>query len=116
MGEMFGFMDLLVAFCGVYLIYAAVQMKRTGEISSTLVGKGYDPKKARDPKGYIDYMYPKTIVMGVAVILSGGLNYVNDRYLDIPNFNLIICGVFLLMIIIFSKIMVDAQKKYLAPE
>lgn len=116
MSEAFGFMDILIVFCGIYLIYTSVQMKRTGEISSAIVGKGYDPKKAKDPKGYIDYMYPKTIIMGVAVILSGGLNYLNDRYWEIPNFNLIVCAVFLLLIILFSKITIDAQKKYLAPK
>lgn len=116
MGDAFGFMDLLIVFCGIYLIYISVQMKRTGEISSALLGKGYDPKKAKDPKGYIDYMYPKSIVMGLAVMLSGGLNYLNDRYWDIPNLNLIVCAVFFVLIVIFTKIMMDAQKKYLAPK
>lgn len=116
MGDAFGFMDILIAICGVYLIYSSVRMKRTGEISSAIVGKGYDPKKAKDPKGYINYMYPKSIFMGTIVILSGGVNYLNDRYWNVPNLNLVVCGVFLLVIIVFSKITIDAQKKFLAPK
>lgn len=116
MGDAFGFMDILIMFSGAYLIYAAVQMKRTGEISSAIVGKGCDLKKAKDPKGYIDYMYLKSIFMGVIVILSGGADYLNDKYWSIPNFNLIVCGVFLVIIIIYGKIAMDAQKKYLSPK
>lgn len=116
MSDTFSFMDILIALCGVYLIYTSVQMKRTGEISSAIVGKGYDPKKAKDPKGYIDYMYPRSIIMGAVVVLSGGVNYLNDKYWGIPNFNLIVCGVFLLVIIVYSKMTIDAQKKYLSPK
>lgn len=116
MGDAFGFMDILIMFSGAYLIYAAVQMKRTGEISSAIVGKGCDLKKAKDPKGYIEYMYPKSIIMGAIVILSGGADYLNSKYWNVPNFGLIICGVFLIIIVIYGKIAMDAQKKYLSPK
>lgn len=116
MGDTFGFMDILIMFSGAYLIYVAVQMKRTGEISSAIVGKGCDPKKAKDPKGYIEYMYLKSIIMGAIVILSGGADYLNGKYWNIPNFGLIICGIFLVIIIIYGKIAMDAQKKYLSPK
>lgn len=87
MNSTFGFMDLIIVVSGAYLIYAAVQMKRTGEIAgSVIIGKGYDVKKAKDPQGFIDYMYLKSILMGVCVILSGGLDYINLQYWDIPYF------------------------------
>lgn len=116
MSSTFGFMDILIALSGAYLIYVSIQMKRTGEISSAIVGKGYDVKKAKDPKGFIEYMYVKSIVMGGVVMLSGGADYLNDRYWNIPNFSLIICGIFLVLIIVYSKILMGAQKKYLAPK
>lgn len=116
MGSTFGFMDILIILSGAYLVYSSVQMKRTGEVSSLIVGKGYDPKKAKDLKGYIEYMYLKSIIMGVVVMAGGGMNYLNDSYWNIPNFNLITCGVFLAIIVIYGKITIDAQKKYLAPK
>ena len=59
MNTTFGFMDILIVFSGAYLVYAAVQMKRTGEItSSAIIGKGYDPKKAKDPKGLAGMTLP----------------------------------------------------------
>lgn len=115
MDNTFRFMDILIILCGAYLIYSSAQMKRTGEVSSAIVGKGYDLKKARDVKGYIEYMYFKSIVMGVVVMVSGAANYLNGKYLNIPNFDLVVCAVFLVIIIVYSKITIDAQKKYLAP-
>lgn len=116
MGSTFSFMDILIIFSGGYLIYSSVQMKRTGEVSSALVGKGYDLKKAKDPKGYIEYMYLKSIIMGVIVMIGGSLDYLNEQYWGIPYFALIVCGAFLVVIIIFSKILITAQKKYLSPK
>lgn len=116
MGSTFGFMDILIALSGAYLVYVSIQMKRTGEISSAIVGKGCDIKKAKDPKGFIEYMYLKSIIMGVIVMLSGGADYLNDRYWNIPNFSLYVCGIFLLIIIVYSKTLMNAQKKYLAPK
>lgn len=116
MGGTFSFMDILIIFSGAYLVYSSVQMKRTGEISSLIVGKGYDLKKAKDPKGYIEYMYVKSIVMGIIVMIGGGMNYLNDSYWNIPNFSLITCGVFLAAIIVYGKIIMAAQKKYLTPK
>lgn len=116
MGSTFGFMDILIILSGAYLVYTSVQMKRTGEISSLIVGKGFDLKKAIDVNGYIEYMYLKSIIMGVVVMAGGGVNYLNDNYWNIPNFNLIICGVFLAVIAIYGKIATDAQKKFLAPK
>ena len=90
MNTTFGFMDILIVFSGAYLVYAAVQMKRTGEITSS--------------------------AMGVLVMLSGALDYMNDLYWNIPYFGIVMCGVFLVMIIIYCKISMDAQKKYLSPK
>lgn len=114
MENAFGFMDILIIFTGAYLIYAALQMKRTGEISTSLVGKGFDLKKAKDPKGYIEYMYLKSIIMGIAVIIGGAADYLNEKYWRIPYLNLVVCGVFLVVIIIYGKITMNAQKKYLS--
>lgn len=117
MNSTFGFMDLIIVVSGAYLIYAAVQMKRTGEIAgSVIIGKGYDVKKAKDPQGFIDYMYLKSILMGVCVILSGGLDYINLQYWDIPYFTPVVCGVFLICIVIYCIISVKAQEKFLSPK
>ncbi len=117
MNSTMGFMDIIIMISGAYLIYVSVQMKRTGEISSSaIIGKGYDVKKAKDPKGFIDYMYMKSVIMGVLVILSGMLDYMNEMYWDLPYFGIIMCVVFLAIIVVYCKISMNAQKKYLSPK
>lgn len=117
MSSTFGFMDILIILGGIYLIYVSVQMKRTGEISnSAIIGKGYDVKKAKDPQGFIEYMYMKSILLGVLITGSGILDYINELYWKLPYMGLIICGVFLVILIIYCKISLDAQKKYLSPK
>ncbi len=116
MNSTFGFLDIILAVSGIYLIYTAVQMKRTGEINnSVMVGKGYDLKKAKDLKGYIEYMYLKTIIMGVLIIVSSALDYMNENYWKIPYFSIGIYVVFWVLIIVYGKLSTDAQKKYLSP-
>lgn len=117
MNTSFGIFDIIIIISGVYLIYASINMKRTGEISgSAIVGKGYDVKKAKDPQGFIDYMYMKSIVLGVLVVISGAVDYLNEVYWDIPYLGLVICGIFLVIIIVYCKLSMDAQKKYLSPK
>lgn len=113
----FGFMDIIIIVSGAYLVYVAIQMKRTGEItSSAIIGKGCDVKKAKDPQGFIDYMYMKSIIMGVLVIISGAVDYMNDVYWNIPYFGLAVCGIFLVILLVYCKISMNAQKKYLSPK
>lgn len=116
MSGAFGFMDMLIVFSGAYLIYISVQMKRTGEINSAIVGKKIDIKKAKDPGGFIEYMYLRSIIMGAVVMVSGGLNYLNDNYWNIPFFGPIVCGVFFVVIVKYAVILVKAQKKFLDPK
>jgi len=115
MSNTFGVIDILIAAGGFYLIWSSVQMKRTGEIgSSAMVGKGYDLKKAKDPKGYIDYMYLKNIVVGILVILSSLFNYLNDAYWKISYFGAVICIALLAVIAVYCFFSVKAQKKFLS--
>lgn len=116
MGSTLSFMDILIVLSGVYLVAVSVQMKRTGEVASALVNKSYDLKKAKDPKGYIDHMYKISVIMGAFVTASGVINYLNDAFWNVPNLGIIIYGIFMVLIIIYGKISVDAQKKYLSPE
>lgn len=117
MNSSFGFMDILIILSGAYLIYMAIQMKRTGEVTNNaMIGKNVDVKKAKDPKGYIEYMYPRAIIVGILIVISGILDYLNETYWAIPYFPVGVCIVFLIVIIIYGKISMDAQKKYLSPK
>ena len=107
--------DLIIVICGAYLIYASINMKRTGTISGTaMIGKGIDLKKAKDVPGFINYMYGKSIILGVITILCGALDYLNETYWMIQYMTLITCAVYLVVIFVYCKMSMDAQKKYLS--
>lgn len=63
--------DLLIGAGGVYLIYTALAMKRTGEIKAgVLVSKEMDVNRMKDKEGFINYMFGRVLLAGVIIVLS----------------------------------------------
>lgn len=112
----FGIFDIIIVGCGLYLAYLAIDMKKTGMVSPTIVGKGYDLKKAKDLQGFIDAMYMKSLVAGILTAIGGVVDYLNESYWNIPYFSAIICFAYVVVIGIYCKLSMDAQKKYLSPK
>lgn len=107
-------LDLFIAFCGAYMIYAAVKMKRTGEIpEGIMVRKGADLSHAKDIPGFIGYMYGKTVVVGICTIVCGAVGLVNDTYGGLGMVQLVMTIVFFIAVVIFGIVATRAQKKYL---
>lgn len=104
--------NIIILACGVYMIYSAFSMKTTGKIPTNLLGKGVNLATAKDIPGFIKKMYPITMVVGILTFLcglSGGLGILKD----VGYVQTIISLVFVVIILGYGKILVDAQKKYL---
>ncbi len=111
---MYMMLDGFIAFFGVYLIYCAVKMKRTGElVKGVMVRKDADLSKARDLQGYIGYMYAKTVAMGACTCVCGLVGIYNDTYGGLGMAYLGVVGVFFVAIVAFGYVTTKAQKKYL---
>ena len=107
-------LDVFIAFCGVYLIYASVQMKRTGELKQgIMVRKDADLSAAKDIPGFIRFMYAKTIVVGVCTCVCGGVGIINDLYGGLGMVQLVLTIIFFVAIVAFGFVTVREQKKYL---
>lgn len=52
---------------GIYTIYAAIMAKRSQKLNHWFLGK--EQKTIRNEKGYINFIYGRTIVMGATVLL-----------------------------------------------
>ena len=77
-------MDVLIVGFGVYLIYCAVKMKRTGELTKgVIIRKDADLTKAPDVPGFIRYMYAKVIAIGICTCICGTLGIINDTYMQL---------------------------------
>jgi len=108
--------DIIIILSGVYFIYIAENMRRTGTISTSLIGKNYDVKKAQDLQGFIKFMYMKSILIGVATVICGVLDYGNEAFWKVRYLSLIVCLVYVILLFIYGKLSIDAQKKYLSPD
>ena len=107
-------MDVLIIGFGLYLIYCAVKMKRTGELTKgVIIRKDADLTKAPDVPGFIRYMYAKVIAIGICTCICGTLGIINDTYMQLGMMYLGVIGVFVVAIGIFAFVTVKAQKKYL---
>ena len=107
-------LDSLLTIVGVYLIYSAVKMKRTGEVpQGIIVRKDADLSKAPDIPGFISYTYGKIVIIGVCACICGGISIVNDMYGGLTMVQLILAFAFFILLIIFGVFMAKAQKKYL---
>ncbi len=107
-------LDMFMAFFGGYLLYAAVKMKRTGEVvKGVMVSKEVDLSRARDLPGYIQYMYGKTVIMAGSALACGVVGVVNDLYGGLTMVQLVMSAVFFIVVVVFGVITVKAQKKYL---
>ena len=67
--------DLLIGASGVYLIYTALTMKKTGEIKAgVLVSKEMDAGRIKDKDGFINYMFSRVLLAGALIVLSAAGN------------------------------------------
>ncbi len=107
-------LDVFMAFFGGYLVYAAVKMKQTGELAKgIMVSKDADLSKAKDIPGYVQYMYGKTILMGVCALVCGAVGVLNDLYGGLTMVQLVMAVVFFIVVVGFGVMTSKAQKKYL---
>lgn len=113
MDSMFSLMDILIAGCGVYVLYVYVQLKYKGEINTTLLlPKDLNVKKCKDKAAYIAEIAPKVLIYGIIVLASGLMGVAEDVYRFMGNYYLLILAVFAAATIWFAKCEKDAIKKY----
>lgn len=70
-------LDVVIMIIGGYMLTAAVQMKRSGTISPTLLAKE-DLGRCTDKKGFIDYMYRKEEIFGIVTLLVGAVELIGE--------------------------------------
>ena len=71
--------DVVIAGLGLYLIYASLKMKNTGELNTVVVNRE-DAARCKDRKGFIEAIAMKAVFFGVVSLLFGILAVINDFY------------------------------------
>lgn len=71
--------NVILAGLGVYLLFAASKMQRTGEISSIIVA-AEEIMMCKDKKGFIAAIYKPTQIFGIVSVICGVFNTINDLW------------------------------------
>lgn len=105
--------DVLIVGSGLYLIYAAIAMKRTGKVPGVMLSKGVDVKKTADVSGFIKDAFWKTIVIGIVSVLAGGIGLYSNYNAGLGWLYTAVIPVYAVALMLYGYLMVKAQKKYL---
>ncbi|XCP84545.1 hypothetical protein ABXS75_16025 [Roseburia hominis] len=98
--SMGGFFGIIGLACGMYVLYAWFQMRRTGEINTTiLLPKSENPKKCKNKAAYIQAVSPKMLALGLAAVFYGAVDLCCS-YMKIP------VGLFWAAIVIFLAVLI----------
>jgi hypothetical protein len=112
--EMNEVIDIFFLVSGIYLIYAAFMAKRKGTIAdSVMLAKDITESDIRDKAGYVAYMSRQIIIVGILVVLSSALNFINDRSLSSVALNLVGLAGFLAAVVIYTVAYKKGRKQYI---
>lgn len=71
--------DILVICMGLYVIWAAWQLKKEGKISKQVMrSPNKEAKDIRDPEGFQKYVFPRCMFTGVLVTVVGVFGLVSE--------------------------------------
>lgn len=103
--------DVIIFIYGVYTIYSSINMKRTQQLNNWFVG-GESATAIRDVRGYINYIYGRTIVMGSVAVLFGVVGFINDYVTPITGIMRAVMLLFLTACIWFYVTINRAKRRF----
>ena len=109
------FLDVIQIFGGAYIIYAGIDMKRTGVLTQySLIGKNVVLSKAPDSPGFIRTMYLKYIICGAVLFIAGLISlYLNRNGMMSDTVYFSLLAILIADLTAFSFFLLRAQKRYL---
>ena len=103
--------DVVIAIFGVYMIGAALKMKKTGKISSAVITA--EIARCRKTKEFIAFIYWKEAVFGALIIAVGVLGIINDKVVSLGAFNVVELLIFLAAFLWFQSQLRKAREQFL---
>lgn len=104
--------DVIIGGLGIYLVYSAFQMKRSGEISTIIMNRE-DIIKCKDKRGFIDYIYGRTLIFGLLSLIFGILGGINDSVYSFGRFfNIVGVTIFIIVWLWFTHELKKGRDRY----
>lgn len=112
-GNVFGFVSMIVLFCGVYGFYAYFKMRKTGHINETiLLGKGYSEYKCKDKEGFLKKALPAVLAFAVVSAGYGIIDVIHCYVKPLGIFDTIAGVVFMAVLIWYMAYTTKLKKQY----
>ena len=99
--------NVVVALFGAYMIWSALQMKKSGKINSMVLAQE-ELKKVKDTKGFIEFLYWREMLLIVGV-----LGVLNETVMPIGKASILEVIIFLAAFIWFQNSLAKAREKFL---
>lgn len=110
-----GMIDGIIFICGIYMLYSAYLMKTKGELKAgILVSKNVNLERSKDLPGYIQYMYPRSIIFAVGILIYSTVALYSAYVTDLGTIPIITSGIFIVVVVWFGVVSMRANKKFLA--
>ena len=112
--QMFAIMDFIMVGAGLYLMFAWYLLQFKGEIKEgILIPKGVNQKSCNDREGFRAYMGPRTLILGVMAMLSGGIGLYQDNVRRInPSIYWVFFFLFLAVLVWYTICSKKSMKKF----
>ena len=104
--------NVVVALFGAYMIWSALQMKKSGKINSMVLAQE-ELKKVKDTKGFIEFLYWREMLFGALVLIVGVLGVLNETVMPIGKASILEVIIFLAAFIWNQKSLAKAREKFL---
>lgn len=113
MDSMNSFMDIIIFGSGVYILYVYYMLKFKKEIKETLLlPKDLPVNKCKDKEGYIAYMSPKVLILGIITLICACFGISESQFHLLGNWYIAVLAVLLAAVIWFIIVSKKATKKY----
>lgn len=103
--------DTVIVILGLYLIYAALQMKKTKKVSSFVIDEQV-LKRCKDQSAFAEYLAPRMLFFAVVMTLTGIIRLVHDIIYDIGYFQYAVAAIAFLAFLLFYKQLTDGKIKF----
>lgn len=113
--SMLSIIDFISLACGIYVLYIWYRLQAVRRLfdSTLLIPRDQRIKDCADPDGYIRYLKPRLLVLGLLLVLYGAVSLANSSLkLYNDTVGMILNGVMLLVIIWYAVCTRKAFKRF----
>lgn len=107
--------EVILCAYGIYMVYAAIQMKKTGNIPARLISNKINLERSKDIPGFIKFMFPRCFIFGIIMAVCSLILGIRElELISIPAVVALVAEVlYLAAIIYYVIIIVKAQNRFL---